>query len=112
MENNKILIAENRNEQSESSKVSPSAGGGDLEGPLKVAIIGVGLIGGSMAIVLREKNVATSIIGVDANIMHQEKALELGLVDKISDLDDAVNEADIIILSVPVDVANRLLPQI
>jgi prephenate dehydrogenase len=77
-----------------------------------VAIIGIGLIGGSMALALREKGIASSIIGVDANVAHQEKALELGLVDKIADLDAAVSEADLIILAVPVDKAGKLLPVI
>ena len=65
-----------------------------------------------MAIVLREKAIATKIIGVDANELHQQKALELGLVDKISSLDSAIEEADLIILAVPVDKAGQLLPKI
>ncbi len=77
-----------------------------------VAIIGIGLIGGSMAIALKEKGLATSIIGVDANEAHGEKALELGLVDKIADLDKAISEADLVILAVPVDKAGKLLPLI
>lgn len=77
-----------------------------------VAIIGIGLIGGSMAIALKEKAVAASIIGVDASEANQEKALELGLVDKIADLDKAITEADVIILAVPVDKAGKLLPVI
>jgi prephenate dehydrogenase len=79
---------------------------------MKVAIVGVGLIGGSMALALREKKIATIIIGVDANEAHQQKALELGLVDKIADLDLAINEAELIILAVPVDKAGQLLPKI
>jgi prephenate dehydrogenase len=79
---------------------------------MKVAIIGVGLIGGSMALALREKKISTTIIGVDANEAHQQKALELGLVDKIADLDLAINEAELIILAVPVDKAGQLLPKI
>jgi prephenate dehydrogenase len=60
---------------------------------MNVAIIGVGLIGGSMALALREKGLATTIIGVDTNECHQQKALELGLVDKISELDAAIKDA-------------------
>jgi prephenate dehydrogenase len=77
-----------------------------------VAIIGIGLIGGSMALALREKGIATNIIGVDASLAHQKKALEMGLVDKITELDNAIREADLIILAVPVDVAGKLLPVI
>jgi len=79
---------------------------------MKVAIIGVGLIGGSMAVALREKNIATTIIGVDANEKHQQMALELNLVDSIMDLDNAIEKADLIILAIPVDKAIGLLPQI
>jgi prephenate dehydrogenase len=79
---------------------------------MKVAIIGIGLIGGSIALALKEKNIAGTIIGVDANEAHQQKALELGLVTKITDLDTAIDEADFIILAVPVDAASGLLPHI
>jgi prephenate dehydrogenase len=79
---------------------------------MKVAIIGVGLIGGSIAKALKEKKIATCIIGVDANEAHQQMALDLKLVDSITDMDNAINLCDLIILSVPVDVAIRLLPQI
>lgn len=79
---------------------------------MKVAIIGVGLIGGSMAVALREKNIATTIIGVDANVTHQQIALDLKLVDSIMDIESAIETADLIILSVPVDKAVSLLPLI
>lgn len=79
---------------------------------MKVAIIGIGLIGGSIALALKEKNIAGTIIGVDANEAHQQEALELGLVNKITDLDIAIDEADFIILAVPVDIASGLLPHI
>lgn len=79
---------------------------------MKVAIIGVGLIGGSMAVALREKNIATTIIGVDANVIHQQIALDLKLVDSIMDIESAIKTADLIILSVPVDKAVSLLPLI
>jgi len=79
---------------------------------MKVAIIGVGLIGGSMALVLRQKLNDISIIGVDANQAHQQTALNLGLVDEIAELDIAVEKSDLIILAVPVDVALKLLPKV
>jgi prephenate dehydrogenase len=49
----------------------------------KIAIIGVGLIGGSLALQLNEKGLASKLIGVDSNRDHQKKALELNLVDEI-----------------------------
>jgi len=79
---------------------------------MNVTIIGIGLIGGSMALALKEKGIAKKITGVDANPLHCEKAMALGLVDHICDLDDAVAEADLIILAVPVNAASVLLEQL
>ena len=74
-----------------------------------VTIVGVGLIGGSMALTLKEKAVATRIIGVDNNAAHQQKALELGLVDEIMDLPDAVISSDLVILAIPVNAIQEVV---
>ncbi|MBB1287150.1 prephenate dehydrogenase [Flavisolibacter sp. BT320] len=74
-----------------------------------VTIVGVGLIGGSMALTLKEKAVATRIIGVDNNVAHQHKALELGLVDEIMDLPDAVISSDLVILAIPVNAIQEVV---
>lgn len=79
---------------------------------MRVAIIGVGLIGGSMAMVLRQKVSMVSLIGVDENLDHQQIALNLGLVDEIASLEIAIEKADLIIMAVPVDAALKLLPKI
>lgn len=79
---------------------------------MKVAIIGIGLIGGSMALALRKTKLASKIIGVDANESHRQKALELGLADELADLHIAVEQADLVILAVPVNAAEQLLPKI
>lgn len=78
----------------------------------RIAIVGVGLIGGSLAIQLHEKKISSKIIGVDANADHAKKALELELVDEIMSLDDAINDSDVIILAIPVDSMVKLLPAI
>jgi len=52
----------------------------------KIAIVGVGLIGGSLALQLNEKGLAAGIIGVEADPLHAKKALDLRLVDEIKDL--------------------------
>ena len=78
----------------------------------RIAIIGVGLIGGSLALQLNEKGLASKLIGVDANRDHQIKALELGLVDEIMDLDEAIESSDVIILAIPVDAMVKLLPHV
>ena len=78
----------------------------------RIAIVGVGLIGGSLAIQLNEKGLASKLIGVDSNRDHQKKALELGLVDEIMELDEAINNADVIVLAIPVDAMVELLPAV
>ena len=76
----------------------------------KIAIVGVGLIGGSLAIQLHEKKIASRLIGVENSEQHAMKALELELVDEILPLEQAVAEADVIILSIPVDELVKTLP--
>ena len=78
----------------------------------RISIVGLGLIGGSLAIQLNEKGLASRIIGVDANTDHANKALELGLVDEIVSLEQAVKQADVIILAIPVDSLVKILPGI
>lgn len=77
-----------------------------------VTIIGIGLIGGSMAIALKEKGISKKIIGIDSNKDHQKIALQLNLVDEITGLDEAIINSDLIILAVPVDATEKLLPGI
>ncbi|HYJ37714.1 MAG TPA: prephenate dehydrogenase [Chitinophagaceae bacterium] len=78
----------------------------------KIAIIGVGLIGGSLALQLNEKGLAAGIIGVESDKTHAKKALEMRLVDEIKDLDEAVQDADVVILAIPVDRMVHMLPVI
>ena len=69
---------------------------------MRVVIIGLGLIGGSIAIDLRKVGVATQLIGVDQNDDHANEALRLGIVDEVMNLDEAIKNTDLIILSIPV----------
>jgi prephenate dehydrogenase len=78
----------------------------------RIAIVGVGLIGGSLAIQLNEKGLASKLIGVDSNRDHQKKALELGLVDEIMELNEAIHNSDVVVLAIPVDAMVKLLPQV
>lgn len=79
---------------------------------MNIAIIGVGLIGGSVALDLKKSPLFDKIYGVDENPKHQEKAKELGLVDDIIPLDEALKKAKIILLSIPVDAILKLAPYI
>ena len=78
----------------------------------RIAIVGVGLIGGSLALQLNEKGLASRLIGVDSNRDHQKKAMELGLVDEIMELDEAIRNSDVVVLAIPVDAMIKLLPAV
>lgn len=70
---------------------------------MKVTIIGTGLIGGSLAIAMRDKKIATHIIGVDASPENCRRALELGIVDEILPIAEALSASDLIVLAIPVN---------
>jgi len=78
----------------------------------KIAIVGVGLIGGSLAIQLHEKKLSSKLIGVDANPEHAKQAVELELVDETMNLDEAIDQSDVIVLAIPVDVMLKVVPAI
>lgn len=79
---------------------------------MTVTVVGIGLIGGSFALALKDKGIAKKVIGVEANEEHKRKALALRLVDEVKDLDESIKESDLIFLAVPVDAATALLPAI
>lgn len=79
---------------------------------MNITIVGIGLIGGSLAISLKENGFAKKIIGVDINPDNIDKAYRRRLIDEDMELDEAIPNSDIIILSVPVDVMKDLLPRI
>jgi prephenate dehydrogenase len=79
---------------------------------MKVTIIGLGLIGGSMALDIRKAGIATELIGVDIHSKHIQEAQELGLVDRILSEDKALSIADLVILAIPVNTLGALLPSI
>ena len=65
-----------------------------------------------MAIDLKRKGFAQTILGVDADPVNAAAAEKIGLVDKVVSLEECVDQSDVIILSVPVDAALKLLPMI
>lgn len=79
---------------------------------MNITIIGVGLIGGSLALSFKDKNIATTVFGVDKSEENLKKALSLGIIDEIADLDTAIAKSTLIILAVPVDAIKALLPSI
>ncbi len=79
---------------------------------MKITIIGLGLIGGSIAIDLRKNKFATEIIGVDASEENAAQALKIGLVDRIENLENGVKNTDIVVIAIPVDKEVIVLPQV
>ncbi len=79
---------------------------------MKITVIGLGLIGGSIARDLRNSGFATELLGVEANEEHQKKALELGLVDRVLPLAEGVKDTDMVIIAIPVDKTQAILPTV
>jgi prephenate dehydrogenase len=69
----------------------------------RVAIIGVGLIGGSLAMVLKSKGLASSIVGIGRGLPNLEAARRLGIIDSFTrDISEGVKDADLVVVAVPV----------
>jgi prephenate dehydrogenase len=79
---------------------------------MTITIIGIGLIGGSMAISLKENGFADKIIGVDVSQDNLDKAIRRRLIDEDMGLDEAMAVSDILVLATPVDAMLELLPKI
>jgi prephenate dehydrogenase len=83
-----------------------------------VTIIGLGLIGGSLGLSLKDKGLCDCVMGIEHSEKSARRALELGLVDCITTLDEAIDKSDLIVLATPVDtiptlavkILNRLRP--
>ena len=69
-----------------------------------VTIVGVGLIGGSFSLALKDYKLVNKVIGVSRSGATAQRALELGIVDEVLALEEAVKQSDLIYLAIPVDV--------
>ena len=78
---------------------------------MNIYILGIGLIGGSMALDIKSIYDDATIFGIDANEKHLDEAIQLGLIDEKASENDLIN-ADLVLVSVPVDVALVILPNI
>lgn len=81
----------------------------------KAVIVGIGLIGSSLARIIRRDGLAKTLVTLDANPAHRDTALELAIVDHATgDLADAITDADLVVLSTPVgsyaDLAEAMAP--
>lgn len=79
---------------------------------MKVGVIGLGLIGGSMAIDLRRRGFADEVIGVESDPVNASAAEKIGLVDRVVSFQECVLESDLIVLAVPVGSAVKMLPEV
>ncbi len=77
-----------------------------------VGVVGVGLIGGSIAKRIKFSGFANKVIGIGRSIERLEKAKSLGIVDEISDSYSAISDADLIVISTPIAHIISHLPKI
>ncbi|MFT4062018.1 MAG: prephenate dehydrogenase [Edaphocola sp.] len=79
---------------------------------MRIGIVGTGLIGGSMAMVLRKKGFAEEVLGADANGQNLRTAMALGIIDKAMALEDLVLRSDVVLMCVPVNAIVHTLPAV
>ena len=79
---------------------------------MKVGVIGLGLIGGSMAIDMKRRGFADEVLGVEAEPVNAAAAEKIGIIDRVVSLEECVAESEFIVLAVPVGAAVKMLPQI
>ncbi len=79
---------------------------------MTVGIIGLGLIGGSMAIDLKRRGFADKILGVESDPVNAAAAEKMGLADEIVSFDECVRGSDIIVIAIPVGSAVNMLPRV
>ncbi|MCI7484802.1 MAG: prephenate dehydrogenase [Helicobacter sp.] len=83
-----------------------------MQQPKHIGIVGLGLIGGSIGLALKELKCFKSIVGYDISPLHSSLAVSLGLVDECVELEDIFNRTDVIFLAVPVEGIIEVLQQI
>lgn len=79
----------------------------------KLVVVGVGLIGGSFALALRQAGLVDRVIGIGRSLENMQRALELGIIDEqANDFAAALSGADFVLLAVPVKKIARVMQQI
>ena len=85
------------------------------EGPLfrEMAVVGLGLIGGSLALAARKAGLVGRVVGLDINAAHRETALASRMVDRVDGVVHGdLSTADLVVLAVPVTEIAGLLPEV
>ncbi|MBQ8582048.1 MAG: prephenate dehydrogenase [Alistipes sp.] len=75
---------------------------------MRVFIAGLGLIGGSLALTLKERGTVEEVMGMEVSEERAKEALSLGLADRIVPFEEGVTTADLIVLATPVDTIPML----
>ncbi len=79
----------------------------------QLTIFGVGLIGGSLALALRKAAACTRLVGCSRNSVHLQQAIDLNVIDEFTlDPIEAVRDADVILLAVPMGAMEAIMEQI
>lgn len=77
-----------------------------------VTIVGVGLISGSFALALKDHGLVKKIIGVSRTGQSAKRAQELGIIDEICSLEEAIPQSDLIYVAIPVDVSIPVMAKV
>ena len=77
-----------------------------------VGIVGLGLIGGSMALDLRRRGFARKVLGVETDPVNATAALKMGLCDEVVALEECVRRSGLVVVAIPADATVRTLPRI
>ena len=79
----------------------------------KITIVGVGLIGGSLARALKEKNLAKTVFGYGRELSRLEEAKKCNIIDEYStQIEEAINHADIIVIATPVGTFRNIFSEV
>lgn len=77
-----------------------------------ITIVGVGLISGSLSLILKDKKLVQHVIGVSRTPKSTQKAMELGIIDEALPLEEAVKKSDFIYVAIPVDVTIPMMRRV
>ena len=77
-----------------------------------VTVVGLGLIGGSMALDLKASGFASTVLGVASNPLNQKTAAKLGIIDHTENIKTAIQKSDLVIVSIPVNQSGKVITEI
>ena len=76
---------------------------------MKIGIVGLGLIGGSLGLSLKNEKLISCVSGMDLNKEHEKQAIKLGLVHEILTLEQMKQKCDMIFLAIPVEAIIKIV---